>query len=83
MGMNTKITPIFKCCNMCCRKMAQASSVDGDGNDQDVAALNKDADEEVCSLQIQPESDWLCKGSFILARKRNFSLIFIAAQCKQ
>ena len=45
---------------MCYRKMAQASSVDGDGNDQDVAALNKDADEEVCSLQIQHESSWLC-----------------------
>ena len=42
---------------MCYRKMAQASSVDGDGNDQDVAALNKDVDEEVCSLQIQQESD--------------------------
>ena len=47
-------------CNMCYRKMAQASSVDGDGNDQDVAALNKDADEEVCSLQIQQGSSWLC-----------------------
>lgn len=45
---------------MCYRKMAQASSVDGDGNDQDVAALNKDADEEVCSLQIQQGSSWLC-----------------------
>ena len=32
--------------------MAQASSVDGDGNDQDAAALNKDADEEVCFEQI-------------------------------
>ena len=27
--------------------MAQASSVDADGNDQDVASLNKDPDEEV------------------------------------
>ena len=57
MGLNTKKS---LCCNMCYRKMAQASSVDGDGNDQDVAALNKDADEEVCSLQIQQESSWLC-----------------------
>ena len=35
-----------------CRKMAQASSVDADGNDQDVAALNnRDPAEEVCLLE--------------------------------
>ena len=43
---------LLKYINVCYRKMAQASSVDGDGNDQDAAALNKDADEEVCFEQI-------------------------------
>ena len=37
--------------NMLYRKMAQASSVDGAGNDQDAATLNKDVDEEVCYEQ--------------------------------
>ena len=35
------------CCIIFVRKMAQASSVDADGNDQDVPTLNKDPDEEV------------------------------------
>ena len=40
--------------------MAQASSVDGDGNDQDVASLNnKDPDEEVSPSQfLSSQKKW-------------------------